>query len=141
MLDSDSLPDLASDLISRGGKVLDRIAVDAQEARALVQVSAGRFPVEFVVDLRGLARYIESARGSAHDVFPDVDPIEGGLRLASENLWAEVESGEARVLSVGVDRQGQIWRRTEPPSQRSPLPPGDYRWTAGRKLDQGRGGI
>ena len=133
MLNSDSVPQLARDLISRGGQVLDRIAVDAQEARALVRVSPDIAPVEFVIDLRGLARYIESARGSAHDVFPDVDWIEGGLRLASENLWAEVESGDARVLSVGVDREGRIWRRAEPALQRSALPAGDYRWTAERE--------
>ena len=133
MLNSDSVPQLARDLISRGGQVLDRIAVDAQEARALVRVSPDIAPVEFVIDLRGLAPIRCIARGSTHDVFPDVDWIEGGLRLASENLWAEVESGEARVLSVGVDREGRIWRRAERAPRRSEYLASDYHWTADRE--------
>lgn len=133
MLNSDSTQDLARDLISRGGDVVDHIAVDAHEARALVQVSPGVAPVEFIVDLQGLERFIESAQDSARDVFPDVGPIEGGLRLVSEHLWEEIGSAEARVVAVGVDRQGQTWRRTEPAPQRSTEPAGDYRWTADRE--------
>jgi hypothetical protein len=133
MLNSDSIPDLARDLISRGGTVLGRIAVDDHEARALVQVSLEAAPVEFVIDLQGLERFIGAARDSAPDVFPDVDGIEGALRLVSEHLWAEVGSAEGKVFAVGVDRRGETWRRAEPAPQRTALPPGDYRWSAERE--------
>lgn len=132
MLNPDAVSPLARDLISRGGDVVGQIAVDAREARALVQVSPEGAPVEFTVDLRGLERFIASARDSARDVFPDVDRVEGVLRLASEHLWEEIGSAEARVLAVGVDRDGQTWRRTEavPPTRSTAA--GDYRWTADR---------
>lgn len=132
MLNPDAVSPLARDLISRGGDVVGQIAVDASEARALVQVSPEGTPVEFVVDLRGLERFITSARDSARDVFPDVDPVEGGLRLVSEHLWEEIGSADSKVLAVGVDRDGQTWRRTEaaPPARSTPA--GDYRWTADR---------
>jgi hypothetical protein len=137
VLISDATRDLARDLISRGGEVLDRIEVGAQEARALVRVSPEGAPVEFVVDLAGLARFIESAKESARDLFPDVDPTEGGLRLVSVHLWEEIESAEARVLAVGVDSRGETWRRTEPVPPPIALPPGDYRWTADREASPG----
>ncbi len=137
MLISDSTRDLARDLISRGGEVLDRIEVDAHEARALVRVSPEQAPVEFLVDLEGLQRFIESAQQDARDVFPDADPTEGGLRLISVHLWEEIESAETTVVAVGVDRQGETWRRTEPvPSQSAP-PTGNYRWTADREVAPG----
>ncbi|MGW2092825.1 hypothetical protein [Promicromonospora sukumoe] len=132
MLNPDAVSHLARDLISRGGNVLGQIAVDAREARALVQVFSDSTPVEFVIDLQGLERFIASAHDSARDVFPDVDPVEGGLRLASEHLWEEIGSVEARVLAVGVDRAGQTWRRTEATSVGRSTPAGDYRWTADR---------
>ncbi|MFD7022563.1 hypothetical protein [Promicromonospora sukumoe] len=133
MLTPDSVARSARDLISRGGDVVGEIAVDARVARALVQVSPDATPVEFVVDLRGLERFIASARDSARDVFPDVDPVEGGLRLVSEHLWEEIASADAKVHAVGVDRDGQTWRRTEaaPPGRSIPAG-GDYRWTADR---------
>lgn len=134
---SDAARDLARDLISRDGQVLDRIAMDARDARALVQVSPEATPVEFVIDLEGLQRFIESAREDARDVFPDVDPTEGALRLVSVHLWEEIASAEARVIAVGVDREGETWRRTEPAPPRSDLPPGDYRWTANRDVSPG----
>jgi hypothetical protein len=130
---ADSIPGHARDLISRGGTVLDHIVVDDHEARALVRVSPEAVPVEFVIDLQGLERFIEAARDSAPDVFPDVDGTEGALRLVSEHLWAEVGSAEGRVHAVGVDRRGQTWRRAEPARQRSALPLGDYRWSAERE--------
>jgi hypothetical protein len=134
VLISDSTRDLARDLISRGGEVLGNTAVDAHEARALVRISPDEAPVEFVIDLLGLQRFVESAQGSARDVFPDVDPTEGGLRLLSEHLWEEIGSAGAGVVTVGVDRQGVTWRRTELSPQRSNLPAGDYRWTADRDV-------
>lgn len=133
MLNSDSTLNLARDLISRGGKVRDHIAENAHEARALVQVSPEATPVEFVIDLQGLDRFIELAHDDARDVFPDVDSIEGGLRLVSEHLSEEIGSAEAMVVAVGVDRQGQVWRRTEPAPPPSAPPSGDYRWTADRE--------
>jgi hypothetical protein len=132
VLNSDSTPDLARDLITRGGKVLDRIAVDAYEARALVSVSPDATPVEFVIDLQGLERFIESAHSDARDVFPGVDSIEGGLRLVSEHLWEEIGSAGAAVVAVGIDRQGQTWRRTVSAPPPSAPHVGDYRWTADR---------
>jgi hypothetical protein len=131
------ISDLARDLISRGGEVPDRIEVDAQEAHALVRVPPEGTPVEFVVDLEGLQRFIESAKEDARDIFPDVDPIEGALRLISEHLWEEIGSAEARVEAVGVDRRGETWRRTGPVQPGTALPPGDYRWTADREASQG----
>lgn len=113
MPNSTSTLHLACYLISRSGKVLDHIAVDTHEARALVQVSPEVTPVELVIDLQGLERFIESAQDDAPDVFPDVDPLEGGLRLASEHLWEEIGSAEAKVVAVGIDQEGQTWRRTE----------------------------
>lgn len=133
MLNSDSTLDLARDLISRGGEVLDHIAVNAHEARAHVRVSPEASPVEFVIDLQGLERFIELAHDDARDVFPDVDSIEGGLRLVSEHLWEEIGSAEAMVVAVGVDRQGQTWRRTGPARPPSAPPAGDYRWAADRE--------
>lgn len=137
MLISDATRDLARDLISRGGEVLNQIEVGGQEARALVRVPPEGTSVEFVVDLEGLQRFIESAKESARDVFPDVDPIEGGLRLVSEHLWEEIGSAEARVVAVGVDRRGETWRRTEPAPPRTALPSGDYHWTADREASPG----
>ncbi|MFI8523027.1 hypothetical protein ACIGB8_01160 [Promicromonospora sukumoe] len=132
MLNPESVARLARDLISRGGDVVGQIAVDAREARALVQVSPDATPVEFVVDLRGLERFIATAHDSARDVFPDVDLVEGGLRLVSEHLWEEIGSADAKVLAVGVDRDGQTWRRTEAVSPGRSIPAADYRWTADR---------
>jgi hypothetical protein len=137
VLISDSTRDLARDLISRGGEVLDRIEVDAYEARALVRVSPERAPVEFLVDLEGLQRFIDSAQQDARDVFPDADPTEGGLRLISVHLWEEIDSAEAQVVAVGVDRQGGTWRRTEPVPPRGAPPTGNYRWTADREVAPG----
>jgi len=134
VLISDSTPDLARDLITRCGEVLDRIAVDPREARALVRISPERVPVEFVVDLEGLQRFIESTQQDARDVFPDVDPTKGALRLVSEHLWEEIASAEARVVAVGVDRRGETWRRTETAPPQSAPPAGDYRWTADREV-------
>lgn len=130
---SDATRNLAVDLISRSGEVLGHVEVGEQEARARVRVSAGGSPVEFVVDLGGLQRFIESAQQDARDVFPDADPIEGGLRLISVHLWEEIESAEATVLAVGVDNRGRTWRRTKPAPPRIDLPPGDYHWTADRE--------
>jgi hypothetical protein len=137
VLISDVTRDLARDLISRGGEVLDRIEVDAQEARALVRVSPEEAPVEFIVALGGLQRFIELAKQDARDVFPDVDPTAGALRLISEHLWEEIGSADARVVAVGVDHRGEVWRRTEPVPPGTVLPPGDYRWTADREASQG----
>jgi hypothetical protein len=130
---SDATRDLARDLISRGGEVLGRIEVDARAARALVRVPPGEVSVEFTVDLGGLQRFIEFATQDARDVFPDADPTEGALRLVSEHLWEEISSADARVVAVGVDHRGEVWRRTEPVPPRPALPPGDYRWTADRE--------
>ena len=132
MLNADSTPELARDLISRGGKVVGHIAVDDHEARALVRVSPGVPPVEFVVDLQGLEHFLASAGESARDVFPDVDPVEGGLRLVSEHLWEEIGSAEAKVLAVGVDRQGETWSSTETAPRPRIKSSGGYRWTADR---------
>lgn len=144
MLISDSTRDLARDLISRGGEVVDHIEVDAYEARALVRVSPEQAPIEFLVDLEGLQRFIESAQQDARDVFPDADPTEGGLRLISEHLWEEIDSEETQVVAVGIDRRGETWRRTEPAPPQSAPPTGDYRWTADREVAPGpepRGGL
>jgi hypothetical protein len=107
---SDAIPDLARDLISRGGTVLGRIAVDAHEARGLVQVSPEAAPVEFVIDLPGLERFIEAARDSAPDVFPDVDGIEGPQK-----------GGSSRSVLIVVARPGtaRSLRRSEPPCPRA----------------------
>ncbi|MFI2486852.1 hypothetical protein ACH47X_08080 [Promicromonospora kroppenstedtii] len=129
---SDSTRELARDLIARGGELVDSIAFDAHEARALVRVSPEQAPVEFVVDLEGLQRFIGSAQQDARDVFPDADPTEGGLRLISVHLWEEVASADAQVITVGVDRKGEIWRRTAPASPQSAPTRGNYRWTADR---------
>jgi hypothetical protein len=130
---SDATRDLARDLIARGGEVLDPIQIGAGEVRALVRVSPEQAPVEFVVDLEGLQRFIGSAEQDARDVFPDVDPTEGGLRLISVHLSEEIASTEARVVTVGVDRQGETWRRTEPAPPQSAPPAGDYRWAADQR--------
>jgi hypothetical protein len=130
---SDATRDLARDLIARGGEVLDPIQIGAGEVRALVRVSPEQPPVEFVVDLEGLQRFIGSAEQDARDVFPDVDPTEGGLRLISVHLSEEIASTEARVVTVGVDRQGETWRRTEPAPPQSAPPAGDYRWAADQR--------
>lgn len=130
---ADADRDLARDLISRSGEIVGQIEVGPREARALVRVSPGESPVEVVVDLGGLHRFIGSAAQDARDLFPDVDPVEGGLRLISVHLWEEVESADVRVLAVGVGSQGETWRRTEPAPPRGELPPGDYHWTAGRE--------
>lgn len=90
---SDVTRDLARDLITRGGELLDSIAVDAREARALVRVSAEQAPVEFIVDLEDLQRFIELAQQDARDVFPDVDASEGGLRLISASVGGDHLSG------------------------------------------------
>ena len=127
---SDATRDLARDLIARGGELLGSISIDAREARALVRVSTEQAPVEFVVDLEGLQRFIESAHQDVRDVFPDVDANEGGLRLISVHLWEEIASADAQVLAVGVDRKGETWRRTKPTPPRNAPPTGDYRWTA-----------
>ncbi|WP_157602530.1 hypothetical protein [Promicromonospora kroppenstedtii] len=113
MLISDSTRDLARDLISRSGDVVDHIEVDSREARALVRVSPELAPIEFVVDLEGLQRFIESAQQDARDVFPDADPSEGGLRLISVQLWEEIDTAATQVVAVGIDRQGATWHRTE----------------------------
>ena len=110
---SDSTRDLARGLISRSGDVVDHIEVDSREARALVRVSPQHAPIEFVVDLEGLQRFIESAQQDARDVFPDADPSEGGLRLISVQLWEEIDTAATQVVAVGIDRQGATWRRTE----------------------------
>ena len=138
MLISDSTRGLARDLISRGGEVLDCIEVDAHEARALVRVSPEQAPVQFLVDLEGLQRLMESVHRDARDVFPDADPSEGGLRLISLHLWEEIDSAETQVVAVGIDRQGEAWRRTEPAPPESAPPTGDYRWTADREVAPGR---
>ena len=131
---SDATRGLARDLIARGGELLDSISIDAHEARALVRVSAEQAPVEFVVDLEGLQRFIESAQQDARDVLPDADPTEGGLRLISVHLCEEIDSAETQVVAVGIDRQGETWRRTEPAPPQSAPPAGDYRWTADREV-------
>ena len=50
--------------------------------------------MEFVVSLDGLQRFIDSAQQDACDVFVDVDPAEGGLRLIFVHLW------EARLFGA-----------------------------------------
>lgn len=137
MLISDSTRDLARDLISRSGDVVDHIEVNSHEARALVRVSPEQAPVEFLLDLEGLQRLMKSAQQDALDVFPDADPSEGGLRLISVHLWEEIDSAEAPVVAVGIDRQGEAWRRTEPAPPESAPPTGDYRWTADREVPRG----
>lgn len=137
MLISDSTRDLARDLISRSGDVVDHIEVDSHEARALVRVSPEQAPVEFLLDLEGLQRLMESAQQNARDLFPDADPSEGGLRLISVHLWEEIDSAGTQVEAVGIDRQGETWRRTQPAPPESAPPTGSYHWTADREVHQG----
>jgi hypothetical protein len=133
-VDRSSIVELAERLAVSYGDVVGDVHATAHSRWALVRTRSQPDPVKVSVDLEGLEHYLTTAAadGGVSGVWPDVDDRTAAWRLASVHLCAQIDSANARVHEVGLDRQGRIWRRTgEPIDPFADLPPGDYRWSAG----------
>jgi hypothetical protein len=127
-----SIAELAERLAVSYGSVVGDVHATPDSRWALVLARSQPDLVKVSVDLLGLERYLTTAvgNGGVSGVWPDVDDRTAAWRLASVHLWEEIDSADAVVHEVGLDRQGRIWRRTgDPVDPFEGLPPGDGRWS------------
>ncbi|HWK93224.1 MAG TPA: hypothetical protein VNR17_13285 [Luteimicrobium sp.] len=125
-----SIAELAERLAGSYGSVVGDVHATPDSRWALVRAHSQPDPVKVSVDVLGLERYLTTAvgNGGVSGVWPDVDDRTAAWRLASVHLWEEIDSANAVVHEVGLDRQGRIWRRTgEPLDPDTSLPPAGYR--------------
>jgi hypothetical protein len=119
-------------LASKVGNPVSDAEVDGTIVRQAVRLAPDESPVELLIDARGMDPLIRSREVDARDVFPDVNKTEGAMRIAAENILAEIASGPGPISSAGVDRHGRVWRSEvgELPTEISPE--GNFRWDSGR---------
>lgn len=119
------------DLVGDGGRVRPGDAPDEY----IIEAYRGRdlpHPVTLRMDPVALERYVRWASESSADVYPGVDPLEGGYRLTSihfdetidalrpvREMWFEEDEIGSTPLEGWVDPIDTI-------------PPGDYRWSTTR---------
>lgn len=133
-----SISELAEHLVVSYGDVVGEVHATTESRWALVRARSQPDPVKVSVDLEGLERCL--ARAIEDDVqgaFPEVDATTAAWRLASVHLCEEIDSANAQVYEVGLDRQGRTWRRAgEPIDPFAGLPPGGHGWSTGTRPEQ-----
>ena len=129
-----SIAELAERLVVSYGGVVGDVHATPTTRWALVRARSQPDPVKVTVDLAGLEQYLTTAvaDGGVSGVWPDVDDRTAAWRLASVHLCEQIDSANARVHEVGLDRHGRTWRRADTPVDPfAGLPRGGFRWSVG----------